>query len=49
MIQESTDAVVVHNTHHVYVTALSESLCQDAHLLAQRELGVSSVFLEVVI
>jgi hypothetical protein len=39
IIDESTDAVVVHGTHLVYVALLSESLCLEAHLLAERELG----------
>jgi hypothetical protein len=44
MIQESTyDVVGVHGTHLVYGAVLSESLCGEAHLLAQCELGVCPV------
>jgi hypothetical protein len=46
MIQESIDEVVVHSTHLVYVAILSESLCREAHLLAQHELGVCPVLSE---
>jgi hypothetical protein len=49
MLQESSDAVIVHGKHLVYVAVLSESLCLEAHLLAQRELGVSPVLSEQVI
>jgi hypothetical protein len=45
MIQESTDAVVVHGTHLVYVAVLSESLWHEAPLLSQHELGVHPVLL----
>jgi hypothetical protein len=49
MIQESTYDVVVHGTHLAYVAVLPESLCREAHLLAQHELGVHPVLSEDVI
>jgi hypothetical protein len=49
MIEDSTDAVVVHGTHLVYVAVLSETLCREVHLLAQRALGVRPVLSEDVI
>ena len=33
MIEDSTNAVVVHGTHLVYVAVLSETLCREVHLL----------------
>jgi hypothetical protein len=49
MIADSTDAVVVHGTHLVYVAVLSETLCREAQLLAQRDLGVCPVLSDQVI
>jgi hypothetical protein len=39
MSEDSTDAVVVHGTHPVYVAVLSEALCLEVHLLAHHALG----------
>jgi hypothetical protein len=49
MIADSTDAVVVHGTHLVYVAVLSETLCREAQLLAQRDLGVCPILSDQVI
>jgi hypothetical protein len=50
MIQESTDAVVIHGTHLVCAEVLSESLCHEAHLLSQHQLvGVHPVSSEDII
>ena len=49
MSEDSTDAVVVHGTHLVFVAILSETLCREVHLLAHRALGVRPVLSEHVI